>query len=303
MRDKKTAVRPFEPMRIVYHLGAHFTDEERLLKCLLKDRDILKDHGVSVPGPKRYRNLLRDTVKELKGSTADRDTQAMILDKIMDEEIAERLILSWDSFLSLPPWVLDRVLYPVAGDRVQGFDQIFPEIEAEFFLAIRNPATFLPMLFSRLEDKTYDDFIGATNIFQLYWSETIERILAASHGLPLTVWCDEDTPLIWPEVLRAISGLGHDVALTSDDDLLSNLMSPEGFSRLQSYLQNHPPGSVTQRRKIVSAFLDKFALPERLETEVELPGWTQDVIDRLTETYDQDVYRIAHMPGVTFLAP
>ena len=54
-------------MRIVYHLGAHFTDEERLLKSLLKDRDILTQHAVSVPGPKRYRHLLRDTVKELKG--------------------------------------------------------------------------------------------------------------------------------------------------------------------------------------------------------------------------------------------
>jgi hypothetical protein len=291
-------------MRIVYHLGAHFTDEERLLKCLTKDRDILKDYGVSVPGPKRYRHLLRDTVKELRGKTADRDTQAMILDKIMeDEKVAERLILSWDSFLSLAPWVVDKVLYPVAGDRVQGFDQIFPEIEAEFFLAIRNPATFLPMLFSRLDGKSYDEFIGATNIFQLHWSETIERILKASHGLPLTVWCDEDTPLIWPEVLRAITGLPDSVPLSSDDELLSSLMSAEGLSRLQAYMQNHPTGSVMQRRKIVSAFLDKFALPERLETEVDLPGWSQDVIDRLTETYEQDVHRIANMPGVTFIAP
>ncbi|MGV8954822.1 MAG: hypothetical protein ACOH2M_27235 [Cypionkella sp.] len=290
-------------MRIVYHLGAHFTDEERLLKCLLKDHDVLKEHGVSVPGPKRYRHLLRDTVKDLRGAAADRDTQAMILDKIMEEDVADRLILSWDSFLSLPPWVLDKTLYPVAGDRVHSFNNIFPQIEAEFFLAIRNPATFLPMLFKRIETKTYDEFIGATNIFQLYWSETIERILAASKNVPLTVWCDEDTPLIWPEVLRAVTGLPASVPLEGDDDLLSNLMSAEGLTRLQSYLKSHPTGSVMQRRKIVSAFLDKFALPDRLETEVELPGWTQDVIDRLSQNYEQDVYRITQIPGVSFIAP
>jgi len=290
-------------MRIVYHLGAHFTDEERLLKSLLKDRDILTQHAVSVPGPKRYRHLLRDTVKELKGGQADRDTQALILDKIMEEALADRLILSWDSFLSLPPWVLDKKLYPVAGERVQAFNQIFPEIEAEFFLAIRNPATFLPMLLQTIEDKTYDDFIGATDLFTLRWSDTLERIMKLSPGVPLTVWCDEDTPLIWPEVLRAVADLPEDVALRGDDDLLATLMAPEGLTRLQGYLANHPPGSVAQRRKIVTAFLEKFALPERLEAEVEMPGWTQEVVDALSQLYAQDVARIAQMPGVRFIAP
>ncbi|WP_395005927.1 hypothetical protein [Cypionkella sp.] len=289
-------------MRIVYHLGAHFTDEERLLKCLLKDRDILAKHNVSVPGPKRYRHLLRDTVKELKGAPADPNTQAMILDKILELDIADRLILSWDSFLSLPPWVLDKQLYPVAGQRVQAFSQIFPAIEAEFFMALRNPATFLPMLFQRIDAKSYEDFLGATDIFKLTWSDTIERIMRVSPGVPLTVWCDEDTPLIWPEVLRAVAGLPQEVALSGDDDLLATLMPPEGLARLQSYLNSHPPASVAQRRKIVSAFLEKFAIPEVLEAEVDMPGWTQEVVDALSELYAQDVARIMQMPGVTFLA-
>lgn len=290
-------------MRIVYHLGAHFTDEERLLKSLLKDRDTLAKHAVSVPGPKRYRHLLRDTVKELKGAAADRDTQAMILDKIMEEDLADRLILSWDSFLSLPPWVLDRKLYPVAGERVQAFNQIFPEIEAEFFLAIRNPATFLPTLFQKIETKSYEDFIGATDLFKLTWSETLQRIMQMSPAVPLTVWCDEDTPLIWPEVLRAVADLPQEVTLSSDDDLLALLMAPEGLARLQGYLANHPPGSVAQRRKIVSAFLEKFAMPERLQTEVEMPGWTQEVVDELSQLYNEDVARIMQMPGINFIAP
>ncbi len=33
---------------------------------------------------------------------------------------------------------------------MRAFTQIFPEIEAEFHLAIRNPATFLPALFQKL---------------------------------------------------------------------------------------------------------------------------------------------------------
>jgi hypothetical protein len=290
-------------MRIVYHLGAHFTDEERLLKCLLKNREVLSQYGVVVPGPKRYRNLLRDTAIQLKGSAASRDTQALILDKIMEEDVADRMVMSWDSFLSLAPWALDGTLYPAAGDRVRAFSQIFPEIEAEFHLSIRNPATFLPALFEKLPNKTYEDFIGKTDIFDLHWSDVIERILAQNPGTPLTIWCDEDTPLIWPEVLRIVAGLPDDAALEGENDLLASLMSGEGMSRMQTYLQSHPPASVMQRRKVVSAFLDKFALPERIETTIEMPGWTNELVEELTATYEQDVHRIANMPGVTFIAP
>ncbi len=38
-------------MEIVYHLGAHCTDEDRLLRCLLKNRGILAQQGIIVPGP------------------------------------------------------------------------------------------------------------------------------------------------------------------------------------------------------------------------------------------------------------
>lgn len=291
-------------MRIVYHLGAHFTDEERLLNCFLKNPEVLADHSVVVPPPKRYRNLLRDAVIELKGGSATRDAQALILDKIMEEDTANRLILSWESFLSLPPWVLDRgVLYPAAGDRVHAFSQIFPEIEAEFHLAIRNPASFLPELFGKLTNKTYDAFVGQTNLFDLRWSETIARILEESPNVPLTVWCDEDTPLVLPEVLRTMAGLPADAKLIGENDLLSTLMSNEGLMRLEAYLESHKPASVMQRRKIVSAFLDKFALPERIETEVNMPGWTTEVVEALTARYEADVHYIGQMAGVNFIAP
>ena len=290
-------------MRIVYHLGAHFTDEERLLKCLLKNREALAEHGIVVPGPKRYRNLLRDTAIQLKGSAASRDTQALILDKIMEEDVADRMVLSWDSFLSLAPWALDGTLYPAAGERVRAFSQIFPEIEAEFHLAIRNPATFLPALLEKLPNKTYAEFIGRADIFQLHWSQVVQRILTLNPGIPLTIWCDEDTPLIWPEVLRTVAGLPDHVVLQGEDDLLATLMSGEGLTRLKSYLESHPPASVMQWRKIVSAFLDKFALPDRINAEVVMPGWTEATVAELTRLYEEDVYRITHMPGVDFIAP
>lgn len=290
-------------MRIVYHLGAHFTDDERLLRCLLKNRDVLMQHEIVVPGPKRYRTLLRETATKLKGQTASIDEQALILEQIMEEDHASRLILSWDSFLSLPNYVLKDKLYPAAGERVRAFCQIFPEIEAEFHLAIRNPASFLPQLYEKLQPASYGEFLAGADPFDIYWSDVIERILENNPDAPLTIWCDEDTPLVWPEVLRAVAGLPETAKLEGEDDLLESLMSGEGMTRMRAYMEKHPPATVMQRRRIVSAFLDKFALPDRVDQDIEMPGWTADMVAEMTALYEEDVARIAQMREITFLAP
>ena len=40
-------------MDIVLHAGAHCTDEDRLVKCLLKNKDLFLQRGVAGPGPSR----------------------------------------------------------------------------------------------------------------------------------------------------------------------------------------------------------------------------------------------------------
>jgi hypothetical protein len=87
------------------------------------------------------------------------------------------------------------------------------------------------------------------------------------------------------------------------DDLLASIMSADGMQRMASYVATHPPQNVVQRRRIVSAFLDKFALPEKIDVELDFPGWTESRIDALSDSYDQDVSRIMAMDGVKVLVP
>ena len=288
-------------MRIVYHLGAHCTDEERLLRCLLKNRASLSAEGIHVPGPTRYRNLLRDTAVALKGKTATLETQAMILDQITEQTQADRLILSWDNFLSYPLWALRGALYPNAAERIRAFTRIFPEIDAEFDLAIRNPATFLPDLFQRQTGKSHDEFMEGVDPLRLRWSTMIDQVRALNPHVPLTIWCDEDTPLIWPDVLQAVSGHSPGLVLEDADVLLSSVMTPEGMARLTGYLAENPPVSPDIRKGIVAAFLDKYADPAKLEVDLEMPGWTDALVAEMTENYETDVAQIAQLPGLTFI--
>ena len=288
-------------MRIVYHLGAHCTDEDRLVRCLLKNRARLAEEGIVVPAPTRYRKLLRDTALQLRGEAASEDTQAMILEQIMDEASANRLILSWTGFLGFPAYAVANGLYGHGGDRLREFTQIFPDIEAEFHLAIRNPATFLPDLRGRTLQKGHGDVLDGIDPFGLRWSEAVLHILETNPNVPLTVWCDEDTPLIWPEVLEVVSGHAPGTMLEDDDELLANLLTEAGLKRYRAYCLDHPPQSASQRRRIVTAFLEKFGRPDVLATEIALPGWTEEVVEDLTHGYLADVERIAQTAGVRFL--
>ena len=290
-------------MRIVYHLGAHCTDEDRLVRCLLKNRAVLAEQGIRVPSPTRYRKLLRDTAVQLKGAAASEETQAMLLEQIMDAPAAERLILSWDSFMSFPAWAVRGTFYEFAGERIRAFTQIFPDIEPEFHLAIRNPATYLPALKVKVAERGNDPTLVEADPLSLCWSDAIRQILQFNPGVPMTIWRDEDTPLIWPEVLQAVSGHAPGTELQDCDDVLAMVMTEAGLARMRTYCGEHPPASVAQRRRIVTAFLEKFAKPQEIEIPVEMPGWTQDYVDDLTARYHEDVERIRQMPRVTFLDP
>ena len=145
--------------------------------------------------------------------------------------------------------------------------------------------------------------LGAADPAALRWSDLVAAIAAILPPGHLTVWCDEDTPLLWSEILRTVAG--HDPATRLDgaDDFPASLMSPEGGARFRRSLAAHPGRTQRQHRRIVAGFLAKFARPDLVEVELDLPGWTAAGIARLTALYDEDVARIAAIPGVRLLLP
>lgn len=58
----------------------------------------------------------------------------------------------------------------------------------------------------------------------------------------------------------------------------------------------------TRRPGGPAAFLDKYAIPEAVEEETDLPGWAGGQIETRTDRYAEDNAAIAAMPGIRFLA-
>ena len=291
-------------MQIALHLGANCTDEDRILKSLLKNAETFSDYGIKVPGPGKYRRLVRETIQNLNGAPPAPDTRNILLDAILDDEAADRLVMSNANFICIANRIFDGgVFYEQAEAKIYALHQLFPEDEIELFLALRNPATFLPVAFSQSKADSPDAYLKGLHPTQIRWSDLIRRIQHVVPMTKLTVWCNEDTPLIWAEILRAMSGIDPYQRITGGFDLLASIMSPEGMNRFLNYMRTHPPKTEEQKQRVIAAFLDKYAIDDQVEEEIELPGMTEQLADELTEIYDNDVAFIEQLPGVTFITP
>lgn len=291
-------------MRIILHAGLHFTDEDRLLKSLLRNRERLQPEGTIVPGPSRYRRLLRDTLQGMAQGSLTADARQILLDAILDEDPPDRLILSNDNFFCVPKLAIgDGRFYPRAETKLAQFCEIFAPDTVELFIALRNPATLLPALQRGTPPGTVETALAGNDPMALQWAEMITRLREAVPGVAITVWCNEDTPLIWGQLIREMAGLDMTDQIVGGYDLLSEIMAPAGMKRFRDYLSQHPQLTEIQRRRVIAAFLDKFALDEEIEEIVDLPGWTDDLVEDLTEVYDEDVFHVSRLPGVTFVAP
>lgn len=291
-------------MQIIVHTGAHSTDDDRLLKCLLRNKELLSQHGTAVPGPGKYRALLKDSFKAMENAEPAPGAREVLIDAILDDEVADRLVLSNEHFFGSQRFCLgEGRFYPEAEARMRNLRQLFELDRIEMFMAIRNPATFLPAALAKASRKRIEEMLAETDLRALCWSDLFERLRAAVPDVPITVWCNEDLPLIWGQVVRELAGLEMSEKIAGNFDLLSEIMTQEGMQRFRVYLHQHPGMTEMQRRRVIAAFLDKFAIDDEIEEVLDLPGWTEALVEEMTELYDEDMFRIQRLPGVQMITP
>ncbi len=291
-------------MQVVIHAGAHMTDDDRLIQCLLQNKERLSAIGTDVPDPRIYRKLMRDILNVAMKSGINEEAREIVLDTINHDPAADRLVLSNQGFFGTQKMAVGQgQLYPQAAARMEAFRQIFPNDEIEFFVGLRNPASFFPAILPKTPYLDMADMLNGVDPGAFRWTDMVKRLREAHPDMPMTIWCNEDTPLIWAQVVREMAGLDPIASFNGEYLLLHEIMSNEGMERFEVYLKSHPNMSEVQKRRVIAAFLDKFVVEEEIEEELDVPGWTEPLIDRLTEAYDEDVYEVARVSGINMIAP
>ncbi|WP_333684464.1 hypothetical protein [Pontibaca methylaminivorans] len=288
-------------MEIVFHPGVHHTEEDRLMKSLLRNKDDFHRAGVSVPGPGRYRTLLKETFRALETGPLAEGAREVLLDAILDQDQPRRLVLSNPHFFGSPRLTLDQGrLYPLAAQRMAQMRAAFGPDHILLFMAIRNPAALLPALLGKCPADEVEARLGGRDPRELRWSDVVMRIRDAVPEVAITLWCSEDAPLVWGRILRAFAGLPDDAMVAGETDLLGAIISEAGMTELRSRLRAAP---AAEREEIMAGIMERHALEDRIHEELDLPGWTPLLVEEMSALYEADMERLKRMPDLQIIAP
>lgn len=291
-------------MQIAFHIGANCTDEDRLLKSILKNANTLLKQGVAVPGPGKYRALIRETIQALDGAAPPPDARDILIDAICENDDIDRIVMANDNFICVPNRIFDNGLfYGQAEAKVRALHRLFAGDEIALFFTIRNPATFLQEVFTRSKATSITQYLGLLHPDDLSWADVVRRIKRAAPDTPLTVWCNEDSPLLWDQLIRRMSDATSAAEITGGLDMLSSIITKEGMQALTTALAQNPPQTNAALHEAIAAIWEAHAIENQLEEVIEIAGLGPALVADMTENYEDDIAEIAGMDGVTLLMP
>ena len=131
-------------MQIVYHIGAHCTDQDALHASLVKNKAALVQNQVALPHPRKYRNVIRENLQAMaRGERPDMSGEELLADILGDSD-AKRMILTNANFIYVPNQIFEGGdFYALVLEKLQAFGTLFHGHDIELLICMRDPGTFI----------------------------------------------------------------------------------------------------------------------------------------------------------------
>ena len=166
-------------MQIVYHIGAHCTDQESLHASLVKNNEILVQKRVAPASTPKYRNIICGHLKAKAAGPRLKKTRLKLLADILGNTEADRAIFTNGNFIRVPNWIFENeVFYTLLVEKLQAFGTLFSCHDIEISICIRDPESFVPAAFGELHGRSYDRLMAGTRAEVLQWHGLIDQIRA-----------------------------------------------------------------------------------------------------------------------------
>ncbi len=291
-------------MQVAIHAGAAFTDEGRLSRSLRANKNVLSEQGVATFGPRRYRQVFKPAfaappTRPLKPQEIDQVQAALP----SDPQVRRTVFLSNDLIADGKSAIQHGQFYPLAGQRMSLLDQALGSTLVELFFSLRNPGSFVPKLLMSLPDADRENITRSTDLSCLSWTGMIDDIRDLAPEVKITLWSNEESPFLWGDIVRSISGLPEDTPIQGEHDLLLSLLTEAGKEKAQEIVSAGSDQNQASTRDALAEVLEEHARPDMVEEELELPGWNNEIVEAFSELYEQDLARLETMPGVRLLRP
>lgn len=293
-------------MRITLHIGAHYTRTPRLVGAINNCERVFKRLNFATPRPSHYRPIIASELERLDSLPPIKDEEDAVLAQILGEQhAAQHLVMINED------WAGDRTmmfkggqLYTGIGASVSRVAELFSQHDVHITMAIRNPAFLInTALAAPATPASLKWFLKSNDPMDLSWVAPVEQLQQALPKAQITMWCEEDTPLIWPRILRHVANIPEDTAIRGTMAAIADSLQPEGIDRFRTFMRNHPLTSAVQYERAVLAFLDKYADENLMTASCTVPGWSAETVHDVSLNYEDDIATLAAKDKVTFILP
>ncbi|MEN8837278.1 MAG: hypothetical protein ABF266_03885 [Celeribacter marinus] len=292
-------------MKVHLHIGVHFTNTPRLAQAVKLNHRVYKRQNVVAPNVDDYRAQIDDLLHRVDGQAATLDESRDLLTRLAGDESATGLVMVDEQWCGpLESAFEERMLYAGLADRVRQISNVFNAADLHVSMSIINPATLIGSVLDNGHAAGHANWF-ANNIPapDVSWMPCIDRIQETAPHVPLTIWTEEDAPLIWERILRHLGDLNDDVAVRGPLTAVRDMLSKEGGERLTAYAKKFTPASQAALERVSLAFLDKYEEVKTVGPAGGIPGWTHDDLAEITAGYDDDISALSKRSGVTVLQP
>lgn len=293
-------------MRISLHIGAHHTRTPRLVGAMKVGKRAFGRLNIATPYPADYRPIIDSELSRLDGLPPISDEEDAVLTQILGENSAvdHLVMINEDWAGDLDMMFRGGQLYTGIGDSVSRVAELFSRQDVHISMAIRNPAFLINAALTTSSIPTsLKWFLDANDPMDLSWVAPVELVQKALPNAHLTLWCEEDTPLIWQRIIRHIAHVPDGTPVRGSLAAVNDALNPEGMARLRTFLRNHTLTTPLQYERTVLAFLDKYADESVMTASCDVPGWTAETVHDLSLNYEEDIATLAAKDGVTFILP
>ncbi|WP_439103251.1 hypothetical protein [Celeribacter marinus] len=292
-------------MKAHLHIGVHFTKTQRLAQAVRINQRVYKRQNVVVPDVNEYRAQIDAVLRRLDGQVVPLEESRALLTRLASDESTTGLVMVDEKWCGpLESAFEEHMLYAGLADQVRRISNVFSAADLRVSMSIINPATLIGSVLDNGHAAGHANWF-ANNIPapDVSWMPCIDRIQEAAPHVPLTIWTEEDAPLIWERILRHLGDLNDDVAVRGSLTAVRDMLSKEGGERLTAYAKKFTPASQAALERVSLAFLDKYEEVDTVGPVGGIPGWTHDDLAEITAGYDDDIAALSKRSGVTVLQP
>ncbi len=293
-----------QKVNITLQIGTLFDGSDNLHHSLRKNLPLLKRLDVLVPKPHWYTDRLMNLVAELAGAPADKEQLVELWADLRNAQTGHRTVLSEPRLLAKENELFGRGMFLPSGHRRPTMvrSSFGAEINTEFFLSLRNPASLVDAALRHFDSRDLDGLLVGTDPFSIRWSDVIARLRTENPASPIVVWMKEEQPYAWPQLMHMAAGFHGPVMTSGVADAVASVLRPEVATHLEAYLKKYDNYDPEFLARAFEHFAQKYAAPDQRVEVIDVPGWSAQTVSDLTAAYMEDLDAVSRIEGITFLS-